>query len=59
MLLDKQAIYPLWWLSLTKNMQTEQLLCWTDTKHSATSSSNEEEHKLNLQLTYFFQLRVS
>jgi len=31
--------------SLTKDMQTEQLLCWsrlTDTEHSTTSSSNEE-----------------
>jgi len=27
----------MWWFSLTKNMQTEQLLCWsgmTDTEHS-------------------------
>jgi len=23
-----QAVYPLWWLSLTKDMQTDQLLCW-------------------------------
>jgi len=41
-----QAIYALWWPSLTKDMQTEQLLCWsgkTDTEHSSTSSSNEEE----------------
>jgi len=39
-----QAVYPLWWLSLTKKMQTEQLLCWssmTDTEHSTTSGSNE------------------
>jgi len=31
-----QAVYPLWWPSLTKDMQTEQLLCWsdsTDTEH--------------------------
>jgi len=30
-----QAVYPLWWPSLTKDMQTEQLLCWrgmTDTR---------------------------
>jgi len=36
----------LWWPSLTKDMQTEQLLCWsglTYTEHSTTSSSNEEE----------------
>jgi len=41
-----QAVYPLWWPSLTKDMQTEELLCWsgmTDTEHSATSSSNEED----------------
>jgi len=40
-----QAVYPLWWpSSLTKDMQTEQLLCWsdvTDTEHSTTSGSNE------------------
>jgi len=31
---------------VTKDMQTEQLLCWsgmTDTEHSTTSGSNEEE----------------
>jgi len=36
----------LWWFSLTKDMQTEQLLCWsgmTDTENSTTSGSNEEE----------------
>jgi len=41
-----QAVYPLWSSSLTKDMQTEQLLCWsgmTDTEHT-TSSSNEEAH---------------
>jgi len=35
----------LWWLSLTKDMQTEQLLRWngmTDTRHT-TSGSNEGE----------------
>jgi len=40
-----QAVYLLWWPSLTKDMQTEQLLCWngmSDTEHSATSGSNEE-----------------
>jgi len=39
---------PLLWPSLTKDMQTEQLLCWsdmTDTEHSTSSSSNEEELK--------------
>jgi len=44
--LGGQAVYPFWWPSLTKDVQTEQLLCWsgrTDTEHSATSSSNEEE----------------
>jgi len=33
-------------LPVAKDMQTEQLLCWsgmTDTEHSTTSSSNEEE----------------
>jgi len=34
----------LWWLSLTKDMQTEQSLCWsgmTDTEHSTISGSKE------------------
>jgi len=32
--------------NLTKDMQTEQLLCWngmTDTEHSTTSGLNEEK----------------
>jgi len=39
-------INSLWWPSLPKGMQTKQLLCWsgmTDTEHSTTCSSNEEE----------------
>jgi len=39
-----QAVYPLRWPSLTKDIQTEQLLCCSgmaDTEH-ATSGSNEE-----------------
>jgi len=43
--LGGQAVYPLWWPpTLTKGMQTEQILCWigmADTEH--TSGSNEEE----------------
>jgi len=38
---------PLWWTSLTKDMQ-EQFLCWsgmTDTEHTI-SGSNEEDSKL-------------
>jgi len=35
-----QAVYLLWWPSLTKDMQTEQLLCWSG-MHSTTSGSNE------------------
>jgi len=38
--------YSLWWPSLTKDMQTEQLLCWggmTDTEHTI-SGSNEEDY---------------
>jgi len=34
--------------SLTKDMQTEQLLCWsgmTDTEHSKTANSNEEDYE--------------
>jgi len=42
----------LWCPSLTKDMQIEQLLCWsgmTDTEHSATSRLNEEEELTNYQ----------
>jgi len=44
------SVYPLWWPSLTKDMQTEQLLCWsgmTHIEHSTASSSNEEEVHFN------------
>jgi len=44
-ILGPSFVYPLWWPSLTKDMQTEQLLRWsgmTNTEHT-TSSSNEEE----------------
>jgi len=40
------AVNPLWSPNLMKDMQTEQLPCWsgmTDTEHSTTSSSNEED----------------
>jgi len=40
-----QAVYPLWCLSLMKDMQTEQLFCWSgviDTEHSTISGSNEK-----------------
>jgi len=36
----------LWWPSLKKDMQAEQLLCWsgmTDTEYSTTSRKNKEE----------------
>jgi len=36
----------LWWPSLTKDMQAEQLLCWiemTDTVYTTTGSNEEEE----------------
>jgi len=39
-----QSRHALWWSSLTQDMQTEQLLCWSgmaDTEHSKTSGSNE------------------
>jgi len=46
--------YPLWGpISLTKDMQTEQILCWsgmTDTEHSTTSGSNEGEEALKARL---------
>jgi len=35
----------LWWPSVTKDMQTEQLQCWsgmTNTEHNTTPGSNEE-----------------
>jgi len=45
-----QALYLLWWSSLTKDMQTEQVLCWSgmaNTKHDTTSGSIEEEPMLS------------
>jgi len=39
----KQSTW-VWWPSLTKDMQTEQLLCWsgmTDTEHTAPGSREE------------------
>jgi len=35
------TVYPLLWPNLTKDMQTEQLLCWsgmTDTEHTTSGS---------------------
>jgi len=56
-----QAVYPLWWPSLTKDMHTEQLLCCsgiTDTEHT-TSDSNEDGCVKNVYLQYFlFLFRV-
>jgi len=52
-----QTVYPLWCPSLTKDMQTEQLLCWsvmTDTEHSKTSSSNEEDISWRLSNANYF-----
>jgi len=47
----------LWWPSLTKDMQTEQLLCWSgmaDTEHSTISGSNDEvEDVCDNRLTSF------
>jgi len=40
----------------TKDMQTEQLLCWewmTDTEHCTTSSSNEKEEEAEVNSDYF------
>jgi len=45
----------LWLPSLTKDMQTEHLLCWsdmTDTDHT-TSGSNEEEQSMQVALAKF------
>jgi len=54
-----QAVYPLWWPSLTKDMLTEQrLLCWsgmTDTEHTI-SDSNEEVYVL-LQIGQILDLK--
>jgi len=41
-----------WWPSLTKDVQTEQLLCWsgmTDTEHSTTAvaGSNEKDDDIS------------
>jgi len=44
-ILGPSIVYTLCWPSLTKDMQTEQLLCWsgmTDIEHSITFGSNEE-----------------
>jgi len=52
-----QVVYPLWWPSLTKYMQTEQLLCWsgmTDTKHT-TSGSNEEEDDNRFSFSFVYK----
>jgi len=46
----------MWWPSLTKDMQTEQLLCWngmTDTEH-CTAGSNEVSKKEILQDANFY-----
>jgi len=46
-----QTFNPLWWPSLTKGMQTEQLLCcsgMTDTEHIITSGSNEDKSRCHL-----------
>jgi len=64
--LGAKAVFPLWWLSLTKGRQAKQLLCWsgmTDTELSTTSGSNEalqnklkrsERLPLNLPLLALF-----
>jgi len=39
-----QAVYPLWWPSLTKGMQTQQLLRWCgmiNTEHTIFGSNKE------------------
>jgi len=43
-----QAILALWWPSLTRDMQTEQLLFWSgkaDTEYTASDSNEEEEER--------------
>jgi len=40
----------MWWPSLTKDMQTKQLLCWsgmTDIKHTIADSDEEDHDKNN------------
>jgi len=57
-----QAVYTLWWPSLTKDLQTEQLLCWngmTDTEHSTTSGSNKDESTPLLEATISHSLDFS
>jgi len=44
----------LWWPILTKDLQAEQLLCWsgmTDTEHT-TSGTNEEDLGIVIITTY-------
>jgi len=54
-----QAVYPLWWSSLAKDMQTEQFLCWsgmTDKEYSTTSNSNEEEDQTSQYYCHFIHI---
>jgi len=47
---------------LTKDIQAEQLLCWsgmTDTEYSTTSSSNEEDHKFKQPLCTVLYQKIS
>jgi len=42
----------LWWPSLTKDIQTEQLLCWsgmTDTEHTTSGLNEEEDDAIQLK----------
>jgi len=53
-------LYLLWSSSLTKDMQTEQLLCWsgmTDTEDT-TSGSNEEDLDALYTLIFVFHLII-
>jgi len=52
----------LWWPSLTKDMQIEQLLCWSgmaDTEHITISCSNEEDHSSETCSISGLQVRIN
>jgi len=48
---ESQAVYPLWWPSLTKNIQTEQLLYWSDTGMTDTEHTSGSNEEVEVQIT--------
>jgi len=51
----------LWWPSLTKGMQTQQLLCWsgmTDTEHNKFGSNEEAIKVLTISLIFLIKVKL-